>query len=96
MPLLGEDPGRGHFKRRPDVSDDAFLSTQGHTENSDASFPWPTDMVGPVSREMPSYVKGASDNITAIELKMNIQLMKSATINASFWIAKCGASKSSY
>jgi lysophospholipase L1-like esterase len=65
-------------------------------ENSDASFPWPTELVGPVSREMPSYVKGASDNVTGIELKMNIQLMKNAAINASFWIAKCGSFKVTY
>jgi lysophospholipase L1-like esterase len=64
-------------------------------ENSDASFPWPSELLGPLSREMPSYLK-ASDTVTAIELKMNMQLMKNATINASFWIARCSAFKVTY
>lgn len=65
-------------------------------EDSDSSFPWPSAAIGPLSREMPSYTKTASDSVTGMELKVVMQFALNATVSASFWIAQCGPFKVDY
>lgn len=65
-------------------------------EDSDVTFPWPSALIGPLSREMPSYTKSASDNVTGMELKVAMQFQLNATVAATFWIAQCGAFKVNY
>lgn len=65
-------------------------------EDSDPSMPWPSVYTGVLSREVPNFYYTDTTTVTGIEMKLRMSFQKGATVNATFWVAKCGMFKVTY
>jgi lysophospholipase L1-like esterase len=70
--------------------------TKGDPEDSTKACPWPSEAIGPLSRETPMYRHVAPDHQTGLEPRIEVDFAANAAVDASVWFSQCGAFKFTY
>ncbi len=60
-------------------------------ENSNVNLLWPSDPIGPLYRETPTFTYAAAGNQTGLEMNIEMNFFRGSTVNAFFQIKKPGA-----
>lgn len=63
-------------------------------EDSEPTSLWPSDFVGPMGMETPSYPYSAANDQAGIEMQLEVALTKAVAVNCTVWFTGAGAVKS--
>jgi lysophospholipase L1-like esterase len=70
--------------------------TKGDPEDSNKDCPWPSESIGPLSRETPMYLHAAPNCQQGLEPRIEVDYAANAAVDATIWFSQCGAFKFTY
>jgi len=66
------------------------------SDDPDSTLPWPTELIGPCSREIPQLVFTTAAGHTLLRPRFEVTMQPSAAVDATVWFSRCGAMKVAY